>query len=151
MIDIWSLVNQPLPVLLIGSGLGWLFLKFAWEPYQVRKTQNERAAKYRTEVEVRLADISYSLKKTYNAYNTHQAVMGSPTYNVFVSPEFRSASLFALIAGGWDPKMAQRCDKHIQGLVLGEELMENAATRQRAEETLSGVARDLGVTLPAVD
>lgn len=148
MIDasqVWKLFNEPLPVLLIGSGLGWLFLECIWKRYQVKKTQNERATKYRTEVEVRFADIYYSLRK---GIPTYVSVSGSPTYDAFVLPELRGASLFALIAGGWEPRTARKYYERIQGLPLSSDKVEDPEARKRAEETLSGLAGDLGVALP---
>jgi hypothetical protein len=145
MSEIWTQMNEPLPVLLIGSGLGWLFLKSVWEPYQLRKTRNERIARYRTEVEVRLADIAYRLRK---AQTTFEAVKGSPTCSAFVSPELRVASLFALIAAGWDPRMALSCYEAVEGLNLSEDQRKHFATRQQAEQSLSHVAKNLGITLP---
>ena len=149
MADIWNLVNQPLSVLLIGSGLGWLFLKFIWEPYQASKTRNERTEKYKAEAEFRLITISYDLREQRDAKDV---VYGLPNNRDFILPEFQRVTLFALIAGGWGTSRALEYFILIRTLVFSSEKeSKDPQRRQRAEDALARIAGELGFILPAAD
>lgn len=135
--QLWEQLNKALPVLLIGSGLGWVFLNFVWQPYQAGRARRERAASFRSEVELRLGEALFRLSQ---GNQVHDVLEGAST-----SPEFRGTSLVALIAVGWDLKMARRCLERIQAIKLDEQDRESAATVQAAKRTLSDLARELGL------
>jgi hypothetical protein len=99
--EIWNIANRPLSVLLIGTGIGWLFINLIWTPYKEKKTLKERQNKYKEEVYLRLGEVKMFCKTHGFGTGIENIIDGFITMN----PEFKEWKILILIYLGWSEKL----------------------------------------------
>lgn len=92
----WSVLNSNVGTMLLGSGLGWIFLNFIWDPWNRRRNSALRQAVFRGEAEFRIS----TLEEEIGVVPTSFRIDGG-TYARSLDPAYQSWSLYGLIFAGW--------------------------------------------------
>jgi len=107
MSEIWTVLNSPLPILLIGSGLAWVFAKFWFEPWQeARRSRQHRKEMVRELLSrLRLAIQLLRLSKDPGTYDNRlwaRLLLEGDKDNTkaFVNPDYAGWSLLSLLTEG---------------------------------------------------
>jgi arylsulfatase A-like enzyme len=96
-INIYTLINHPLTMVVLGSTLGWLFVSYVWMPYNTKKIAQNKANKFKIEVFLRLIELKTSFENQYSTTIITNLLEGKTTLN----PDYKYWKLNALIYNGW--------------------------------------------------
>jgi hypothetical protein len=93
---ILKILNSSVVTLILGSGIGWCFLNFCWEPWKRRSDLASRRAAFRNETEFRLLNIheSIGIEPTYRAIDGGELTCS-------LEPAYKGWNLYGLIFSGW--------------------------------------------------
>jgi hypothetical protein len=93
--QIWGILNSNLVVLILGSGIGFLFVKLVWEPFKSRQYILEKREKFRDEVRFRL----FSFGERTDDLRFAEVTGGN--YASCIDPTYQPWSLHVLVFAGW--------------------------------------------------
>jgi hypothetical protein len=132
--QVWHIVNSNLIILLLGSGIGWMFLQFVWEPYRTRKAARERRKTFQDEAKFRLLNIRLKLNDPdwRYEYEVSGSAPGSGTYlTSYIDPAYQSWGLHGLVWAGWSRETFEECYPLIDKLIKAESA---ASAREMLDE-----------------
>jgi hypothetical protein len=135
-VTIWNVANSNLIILLLGSGLGFLFVKLVWEPYKQRQEENSRRRAIREEAFYRLWSLECQIPP--GARGIGYQIDGTGDYVRSLDPAFRAWSLDGLIFAGWGKDILDECHPQITRL---KEVVETGIDDvQGKEKALNAIA-----------
>lgn len=93
---IWDALNSNVGTLILGSGIGWMFLNFVWNPWKRRSDALARKITVKCEAEFRLLTVQAEIGEV----PTSMRIDGG-THSRSLDPAFQAWSLYGLIFVGW--------------------------------------------------
>jgi len=100
--SVWDILNSSLGILLIGSGIGFLFVHLLWEPMQSRRADKAKRQAIRDETQYRLYERQREFKDSLQGPLKR-------TYGVTLDPAYGGWSLEGLVYAGWGRSVLDAC------------------------------------------
>ena len=111
---IWNIANSNLGILLLGSGLGFLFVRLVWEPYKQRQDKNSRRRTMREETFFRLLVVEFQIRSGEGLPGlVFSQLDGGGEPGSSLDPLYKEWSLDGLIFAGWGYDTLIVCTPHI--------------------------------------
>jgi hypothetical protein len=104
---IWNILNSDIVILMIGSGLGFSFVKFVWEPYKQREARESFREAIKNEVNFRLLSMVDIEERLYVKNVSHMLDGGVLAHAI--NPIHKNYSLHGLIFMGWGKDILKNC------------------------------------------
>ena len=141
---IWNIANSNLVILLLGSGLGFLFVRLVWEPYKQRQDKNSRRRTMREEALFRLLSLERQIASgTFGPYLGIQ-LDGVGDFVRSLNPLYRTWSLDGLIFAGWGDHILNVCSPHIVRLKQAVEIgKDEVQGREQAQDAVAALKKIL--------
>lgn len=138
------LLNSDLLVLIIGSGIGWLFLELVWKPYKQQEFNERHKKAARDEVEFRLFFIESHYKTYINLGNEIRGGMSASS----LDPAYKDSTMAGLIFTGWSPGVLRQCYPYFAAIETStKQELENSLEKQKEFlEVLQCIRFELGFT-----
>jgi hypothetical protein len=121
--QIWTFLNSPMIILLLGSGIGFLFVKLIWEPMKAQQVAQDRRKTFQHEAKFRLLNIRLKLSDAAWRYEyevTGSAPGSGTNFTSYIDPANQSWGLIGLIYAGWSRELFEACYPLIDQLLKAE-------------------------------
>lgn len=121
--QVWTFLNSPVVILLLGSGIGFLFVKLVWEPLKAQRAARDERKSFQHEAKFRLLNIRLKLSDPAwkYEYEVSGSAPGSGTYlTSYIDPTYQSWGLHGLIYAGWSPELFEKCYPIVDRLIKAE-------------------------------
>jgi len=143
--EVWKVANSNLVILLLGSGLGFLFVRVVWEPYKKRLEETSHRRTMREEALFRLLSVENEVATDGRGIGYKLDGLGDfvPSLN----PLYRSWSLAGLIFAGWGKDILSQCSPHVAQLKQATEKVEidEFQNKEKAQVAIDALKRLLQV------
>ena len=139
--QVWTVLNSNLVILLLGSGVGFLFLKLVWEPYKERQADRERRTSFREETFFRLVNLGTKIGRTYTEFD----IDGADPVRC-LDPSRARWSLHGLIFAGWGASVLEECHPLIEAMRLRGKETDTLETIEHAKQSFRQLQERLHAT-----
>lgn len=129
---IFTLLQHPLTIVILGSVMGWLIVNHIWLPYEKKYLAQNKTKPYKKEVLLRLIELKKSFENQYSITKITNILDGKTTLN----PHYKFWKLDILIRQGWSDYAYKNTQETLIKLV---KLVEESDTTIDKEKTKKGL------------